>query len=194
VRSKVTQDIDLLARVERLEAINQIRFLAVRYANAMDTRDMDAPANLYVEDAPVGRGIRGREALKKNFADVMGTYFTTSVHFIGNHLIEFDPDDPNRAHGHVYCRAEHEMIDGDYWVVVMLQYEDSYSRVDGNWYFWSRKMRPWYVVDVLDRPTGPDKIRFPMTDVFRSSTKALIPDAWPTWHQFWESRQVGPGA
>ena len=189
----MAQDTDLLARVERLEAINQIRFLAVRYANAMDRRDMDAAASLYVEDVPVGKGVRGREALRKNFCDVMGTRFTTSVHFIGNHLIEFDPDDPNRARGHVYCRAEHEMIETDQWVVVMLQYEDSYSRVDGNWYFWSRKMRPWYVADVLDRPTGPEKIRVHMDDVFRSSTKAPIPDMWPTWHEFWASRQAGPG-
>lgn len=190
----MTEDIDLLARVERLEAIEQIRSLAVRYANAMDTRDIDAAASLYVEDAPVGKGVRGRDALKRNFADVMGTQFTTSVHFIGNHLIEFDTENPNRARGHVYCRAEHEMVDGDNWVIVMLQYEDSYSRVGGKWYFWSRKMRPWYVVDVLDRPTGPEKIRFPMTDVFRSSSKAPIPDAWPTWHQFWASRHTDSGA
>jgi SnoaL-like protein len=185
---------DLLARIERLEAIHEIRSLAVRYANAMDRRDMDAAVSLYVEDAPVSKGVRGREALKQNFNDVMGTYFTTSVHFIGNHLIEFDDSDPSRAGGHVYCRAEHEMIEGDNWVVVMLQYNDRYTRVDGKWYFWSRKMRPWYIVDVLDRPTGPDKIRFPMTDVFQSSTKAPIPEAWPTWHQFWEARDRTSGA
>jgi hypothetical protein len=116
----------------------------------------------------------------------MGTYFTTTVHFVGNHLIELDPENPDRATGHVYCRAEHEQ--GENWVIVMVHYSDKYRRDDGRWYFYSRRMRVWYTVDVLDRPTGPDKVRFHMSDFDVHEPQAEVPAAWPTWHEFWAGR------
>jgi ketosteroid isomerase-like protein len=176
----------LSRRLDRMESIEAIRALPVRYANAMDARDFDAAVALYTEDAPVMPGVRGRAALKESFSTVMGTYFTTTVHFVGNHLVELDPENPDRATGHVYCRAEHEQ--GENWVIVMVHYSDKYRRDDGRWYFYSRRMRVWYTVDVLDRPTGPDKIRFHMSDFAVHEERAEVPEAWPSWREFWEGR------
>jgi ketosteroid isomerase-like protein len=176
----------LARRLDRMESLEAIRALPARYANAMDARDFDAAVALYTEDAPVSPGVRGRAALKEGFGNAMGTYFTTTVHFIGNHLIELDPENPDRATGHVYCRAEHEQ--GDNWVIVMVHYSDKYRRDDGTWYFYSRRMRVWYTVDVLDRPTGPDKVRFVMSDVDLHAPHAELPAAWPSWHEFWAGR------
>ncbi len=176
----------LSRRLDRMESIEAIRALPVRYANAMDARDFDAAVALYTEDAPVMPGVRGRAALKESFSTVMGTYFTTTVHFVGNHLVELDPENPDRATGHVYCRAEHEQ--GENWVIVMVHYSDKYRRDDGRWYFYSRRMRVWYTVDVLDRPTGPDKIRFHMSDFAVHEERAEVPEAWPTWREFWAGR------
>jgi ketosteroid isomerase-like protein len=176
----------LSRRLDRMESIEAIRALPVRYANAMDARDFDAAVALYTEDAPVAPGVRGRAALKESFANVMGTYFTATVHFVGNHLVELDPENPDRATGHVYCRAEHEQ--GENWVIAMVHYSDKYRRDDGNWYFYSRRMRVWYTVDVLDRPTGPDKVRFVMSDVALHAAQAEVPAAWPSWDRFWATR------
>ena len=41
---------ELAAKIERLDAIDQIRQLASKYAIGIDMRDMDAIAGLYVED------------------------------------------------------------------------------------------------------------------------------------------------
>jgi ketosteroid isomerase-like protein len=177
----------LSRRLDRMESIEAIRALPVRYANAMDARDFDAAVALYTEDAPVAPGVRGRAALKESFSNVMGTYFTTTVHFVGNHLVVLDPENPNRASGHVYCRAEHEQ--GESWVIAMVHYSDKYRRDDGTWYFYSRRMRVWYTVDVLDRPTGPDKVRFHMTDFAVHPPQAEVPAAWASWAEFWDGRR-----
>lgn len=118
---------DLAARVDRIESTEQIRQLASKYALALDMRDIDALVNLYVEDVRINKASSGRQALKQVFCEVVRA-FTASVHHIGNHIIEFD--DPDNAHGLVYCRCEHEV--GEKWVPVYLYYLDLYARVAGD--------------------------------------------------------------
>ena len=55
---------DLPARIERLEAIDEIRQLAAKYAVALDMRDLDALVNLFVEDVGVPGKRSGRAALR----------------------------------------------------------------------------------------------------------------------------------
>src|SRR5262245_4027258 len=87
-------------RIGRVEALEGIRQLAHRYALALDTRNMDDLVELFVEDVRVGKDAVGREALKRWFTATMSRY-QTSVHFVGNHVIDFDSAD--RARGVVYC-------------------------------------------------------------------------------------------
>jgi len=166
-------------RLDRMESLAAIRQLGHRYALALDSRDMAALVALFVPDVRVGRGATGREALERWFTEVMQES-RTSVHFIGNHIIDFDHAE--RARGIVYCRDELERPAAGRWEVGMLQYWDTYLRVDGEWCFERRRFHRWYLVDALTRPAhgaGVNDSREPLRT-------AQLPDAFPSWRAFWE--------
>lgn len=167
---------ELDARIDRLESLEQIRQLAVKYALAIDMRDIDALVNLYVETVRVGKDVTGRAALKRVFCETVRN-FTSSVHHTGNHLIEFD--DPDNAHGVVYCRCEHEV--GDKWVPTYLYYLDLYTRIDGIWYIKRRVPSELYGVDMLERPVGPNKLRWPD----HAHAEGNWHKHFPSWAAFW---------
>lgn len=167
---------EILARIDRLESTDEIRQLAAKYALALDIRDIDALVNLYVDDVRITKEVSGRQALKRSFCNVVRE-FTASVHHIGNHVIEFD--DADNAHGLVYCRCEHEV--GDKWVTVYLYYLDLYKRVDGVWYIKRRVPCEIYGVDMLERPVGPHKLRWPGHPVSDGRWHAHF----PSWAEFW---------
>ena len=168
----------LARRVERLEAIDEIRQLAARYALALDSRDVATLVSLFVEDVSTGEGRTGREALAEWFDPILRPYEIT-FHLIGNHVIDFDGDD--HASGVVYCRPEHEV--GDLWVVMPMQYWDRYERRDGRWYFKSRRPVVFYAADVLEHPLRvQDRFHFPGNPMI---TRAELPEKWASWHAFW---------
>lgn len=166
-------------RLDRVESELELRQLAVRYALALDSRDLDSLVALFAPDVRVGRDATGRDALRSWF-DVSMRKVRTTVHVVSNHVIDFD--DTDHAHGVVYCRDEVEYPDTGEWQVGMLQYWDAYRRVDGEWCFDRRRFHRWYQVDALERPRtgagvneGDDPI-----------TTAPLPDAFPTWQAFWD--------
>jgi hypothetical protein len=70
----------------------------------------------------------------------------------------------------------------------MLQYWDTYVRVDGEWCFDRRKFLRWYMVDALERPAhgagvgaGHDSL-----------TTNQLPDAFESWRRFWDEVGVDP--
>ena len=172
-------DTDLARRIHRLESIQQIRRLAWEYGQAVDARDLDRLANLYVEDYTDDTVLRarGREAVKKRLGAIL-RHFTTSMHLVGNQVIEIDDDD--HARGVVYTRAEHEI--GGQWVVMALHYWDTYERRNGRWYFKLRRPLRVYTAELLERPVGPLKDRWPGLP----PAKAPLPDAYPSWGKFWK--------
>ncbi|MGL4565777.1 MAG: nuclear transport factor 2 family protein, partial [Halioglobus sp.] len=93
-------DRELLARIDRLESLDEIRQLPAKYALSLDMRDMDAHVNLFAADIRVSRDKVGRAHLKRWLDDTLRLQFTGTSHHIGNHIIEFD--DPDHAHGVVY--------------------------------------------------------------------------------------------
>ena len=105
----------LAERVERIEAHLAIQQLAIRYAMAVDARDMDAWVGCFRPDVDMGRHGTGREALRR-YIDPMVRRFYRSVHQICGHRIELTTKDT--ATGAVYCRAEHEV--GDEWIVMTI--------------------------------------------------------------------------
>lgn len=50
-------DTELLRRIDRIESYQAIQQLPIRYAIAVDSRDLDAWVNLFVEDVQVDRSI-----------------------------------------------------------------------------------------------------------------------------------------
>ncbi|RYE43212.1 MAG: nuclear transport factor 2 family protein [Hyphomicrobiales bacterium] len=173
----------LLHRLDRVESAEAIRQLVSRYGVLIDSRDLDALVELYVEDFRVARDLHGRAALRATFERMLGAEapFTTTIHFVGNQTIDFDETNPDRASGVVYCRAEHEFP--DLWVVATLQYWDTYERRDGKWYFAQRKLKAFYAADVLERPNGPDRIKRQVSPGGLLST-AEVPESWPSWQRF----------
>jgi len=167
-------------RVDRIESVIALGQLAQRYALALDARDLDALVALFPADVQVGKTGVGREALRAWF-DASMRKVRTTVHVVANHIIDFDS--PDRARGVVYCRDEVEFPDRGEWQIGMLQYWDTYRRVDTAWYFERRRFHRWYQVDALERPRpgagvneGDDPI-----------TTARLPEAFPTWQAFWHA-------
>lgn len=170
-------------RVEKLEAIEQIRQLPHRYALGLDTRNLDDMVELFVEDVRVGRDKVGRQAMKEWFAKTF-TSFGDSIHFVGNHVIDFDS--PDRARGIVTCQDQLEKKPE--WHVGLIQYWDQYERHGGRWYFRFRKLHRWYIDDALRRPShgaGMEADR-------QNMSIHPLPDAWPTWGKFWQERGRSP--
>ncbi len=168
----------LEARVDRMESLAAIRQLACRYSLALDSRNLDDLVALFVPDVRVGRDEEGRDALKRWFDRVMRES-RVSVHFVGNHVVDFH--DADHASGIVYCHDELERPAAGRWEHGRLQYWDSYVRVDGVWLFERRRFHRWYLVDALERPahgagTGAGQDRL---------TTRLVPDVFPSWQAFW---------
>ena len=168
-------DAALAERVERIEAQLAIQQLAIRYAMAVDARDLDAWVGCFRPDVDMGRHGAGRDALRR-YIDPMVRRFYRSVHQICGHRIELAG--PDRATGAVYCRAEHEV--GEEWIVMAICYFDDYARVDGEWFFSRRRERHWYAADVTQRPQS---VRF---TGWAGSGAPALPAAFATWAPFWD--------
>jgi ketosteroid isomerase-like protein len=170
---------DLETRLDRVESELAIRQLPARYALAVDSRDLQALGDLFVEDVDNGRAGVGRDALRTWFADVLAKFYR-SMHFVSGHVIDFS--DADHATGVVYCRAEHE--DGDGWIVMTMCYYDTYERRDGRWYFRRRVLKPWYVADADEHPqAGETFARWPGRE-----HRVRLPHEFSTWSTYWATR------
>lgn len=151
----------LLERLDRIESRSEIQDLAMRYAVALDSRDLDAFAELFVPER--------RDRLRSRL-EVVVAGFGRSVHHQTGHLVELDPIDRDRARGTAYARAEHEV--GERWVVMAVCYFDEYRRLDGRWYFDRRREHHWYAADVTERPQAVDFSSWPLVG------PATMPGGW----------------
>lgn len=167
---------DLAARIDRIEAQLAIQQLPIRYALAIDGRDIDTWVSLFVSDVDCGKAGRGREALRAVIEPAVRTFYR-SIHQVCGHAVDFV--DADHATGRVYCRAEHEDCGG--WYVMAICYFDDYERRDGDWLFTRRRERHWYAADLLERPTAPF-LGWPGHE--RSVPR--LPAAFPTWSRFWQ--------
>jgi hypothetical protein len=170
-------------RLGRLEALDQIRQLASRYALAVDTRNLDDLAALFVEDVRVGKDSYGRPAIREWYARSLERFGTT-IHFVGNHVIDFVSAEA--ATGVVTCHDELEMR-GE-WHVGKIQYLDEYARREGRWYFKRRRLQRWYLVDALSRPSHGGGVNLDKSGL----QTGLLPDLWPSWERFWAERGKSP--
>jgi len=167
---------DLADRLRRLEDLAAIQQLPIRYALAVDGRDLDAWTGLFVPDVDCGRHGRGRPALRHVIAPQLRSFYR-SVHLICGH--EVDLIDHATARGRVYCRAEHE--DGDQWVVMAICYFDDYAKVDGAWLFRQRVERHWYAADQREAPMQVGRQPWP-PGIGRAPA---LPAAFASWAPFW---------
>lgn len=166
----------LARRLDRIESYQAIQQLPMRYAMAVDGRDMEGWVKLFVPNVRVTKETSGREALLAQIVPMVRT-FQRSVHQICGHRIELDDSDDDHATGAVYCRAEHEV--DERWIVMAICYFDDYRRVDGEWLFMRRHERHWYAADINEHPQA---VGF---DSWHNGSPPALPDAFPTWERFW---------
>jgi len=142
---------DLETRIRRLEDLEAIRGLAVRYGYAVDERDIDAIGALFSTDGELrttreskGRGRAAIAAYYRNGYKVLGP----TNHFTHGHIIDFDPDDPGKAAGVVFSHAE--VVRDGVPMVTAMRYHDTYVREAGGWRFRERIQSYMYFVDVRE--------------------------------------------
>jgi hypothetical protein len=173
-----------LAAVEARQLIGQ---LPVRYALAVDQRDLDTWVSTFVPDLNMGRHGTGREVLREWIAPQVAGFYR-SVHLICGHRIDLGPAGPDgeleTATGQVYCRAEHEV--GDKWIVMAIRYDDTYRKVGDEWLFERRKERHWYKADVAEQP---QLVNF---DSWQNQNNAPpeLPQHESSWAGFWRAFDV----
>lgn len=169
----------LAARIDRIESVQAIQQLPVRYALAVDGRDVGAWVALFIEDVHCGRQGRGRDVLRAIISRELRRFYR-SVHQICGHRVDFT--DPDHATGAVYCRAEHEAAGK--WIVMAIVYFDEYERRDGCWYFVRRREKHWYSADWQERPAAPFN-GWPGHDLPPS-----LPGDFAGWVDFWAGAEV----
>ncbi len=173
-------------QVDRLIASEEIRQLASRYAVYLDARDIDALVGLYVPDVRISSKLSGHDALRSLFDQSLRTVGLTFL-FVGNHVIDFDDNDPDRATGIVYCRGEIQDggPDSDRWITQAIQYHDTYQRVDGRWLFGAnRKHLLVYGTENGTSPLGLPPANWPENQTGIGS----VPYELQTWKHFWEQQ------
>jgi hypothetical protein len=168
--------------IEELIARDSIRELALRYALAVDAKDIDAVAALFVADVDSGRYGPGHEGVRR-FYDQSLRKFHCSMHLVANHVIDFDNDD--HAHGIVYCRAHHHVLEPEHWFDEALAYWDTYERVDRRWLFRRRQVRSWY-----RQEHGSERV---VSQSTASGPKrgTQMPEAFETFEAFWSRPPLG---
>jgi hypothetical protein len=125
-----------------------IRELFDAYAHCADRRDAEGQKALFTDDtrfAVYMEGadseptyvLQGREALTPVFADL--NRYEVTTHFNGQSTVTLDGD---RATGESYTIAHHVFTeDGVRKIMVAsLRYLDTFSKLDGSWYFAEREL------------------------------------------------------
>jgi hypothetical protein len=166
---------DIAQRIQRIEDTLAIQQLPIRYAMAVDSRDLDGWTELFVPDVQVGRHLSGRTALREVIAPRLREFYR-SIHQIVGHRIELG--DADHATGSVYCRAEHEV--GSRWVVMAIRYDDEYRKVGGQWLFTRRREKHWYAADLVERPQ-----EVAMNSWNPPAVTPQLPHESPSWAMFW---------
>ena len=170
---------ELLERVDRLESLDQIRQLPAKYALSVDMRELDALANLFVDDVYVSKTESGRQAIKEWYYKALSHGTLASAHGIHGHVIDFESRD--LATGLVYSRNDLETK--DVWMDEMMAYLDRYERRDGVWYFQRRAPLFWYQCDHLNPPLGGGEAKIRWQGM--EWQEGAFHSAFPSWTDFW---------
>ena len=176
--------------IEELLARDQIRQLAERYALAVDGKDLDGVAVLFVEDVTNGRYGPGREGVKR-FYDHVLREFHCSMHLVANHVIDFDDDD--HAHGVVYCRAHHHVLGPEHWFDQAIAYWDTYERAGDEWLFRRRQLKSWYRQEIGHPHHGTERVELG-GETYGPQRGTQMPHAFATFDAFWSQAAAAPPA
>jgi hypothetical protein len=133
--------------------------LAHRYAVALDLKDLDTLARLFVPG--IQDAVRAQLEASISRLGVTVLSVTTQV-------VDMDPSDPDRATGTVYCTAEIEHPDHG-WIRQSIVYLDRYERHDGQWFFRARDHQLVYGLGLDERPLVQDPANWPESPIGRGT-------------------------
>ena len=151
---------DLLARVQRLEDIVAIQALRARYHRLINDCEFDKVADLFTEDGVSDTGYMGlrvcrsREDIRDSMGS-LGSRVSQIKQFIHSHVVE--EIDGDVAKGWAILEARYGTAQGESYLVAG-RYEDVYQRVDGEWLFKSQEARFYFSVPHAGEGwAGPDR-------------------------------------
>jgi hypothetical protein len=132
---------DLEAMVRELRDRDEIARLIRTYARGVDRRDWDLVRSCFSDDAEA-QGSRSTGPIGPYLAQLIPgvEFYPTTMHFMGNQLVEVDGD---TGHVETYAVADHPEN-----LVVGVRYNDTVQRRDGAWRITKRQVAP-------DWRTGP---------------------------------------
>lgn len=171
---------DVDRRVAKLLSLNEIRELPYKYAAAVESRDVDAMAELFSPSACFGSYGDGPAGLRRLMVDSMtGSLF--AVILVANHLVEFDDDVRARGQVWAHCYAQ-ERADG--FLDQLIKYEDTYEQVAGRWLFVQRRHRLWYGAAHARSPLEQNAADWPRSQIGVGD----LPLADPEFAAWWRTR------
>lgn len=121
------------AALARVVARQEIADVVARYARGIDRLDLDLVRSCYHPGARDDHGtFKGTVEDFVEWLPGQLARFESTMHFLGNHLVEFDAD-PDVAHVETYCVAYHRLTErlGD--SIAGVRYLDRFERRDGAW-------------------------------------------------------------
>jgi hypothetical protein len=121
--------------LDDLVAQQEIRDVLIRYTRGIDRRDRELVRSCYHPDARDDHGpFKGTVEEFLDWVEDALSYFTSTMHFIGNQLVEVHGD---LADAESYCVAYHRRAaTGDepgHDLVMGLRYVDRLERREGEW-------------------------------------------------------------
>jgi SnoaL-like domain len=121
--------------LDDLVAREQIREVLARYTRGIDRRDRELVLSCYHSGAHDDHGaFRGTAEEFVDWVEDVLSYFSSTMHFLGQQLIEVDGD---AAHAETYCVAYHRRaaVDGEPAsdLVLGLRYCDRLERRHAEW-------------------------------------------------------------
>lgn len=145
----------LQRRTRRLEDRAELQELVVRYGIALDAHDLEALGGMYALDGSLElksgwvKG-RGRAQVVEYYRQRL-VALPRANHFCHGQVIDFDPEDDDRARGFVMSHVE-LWSEGEPKLAA-LRYEDEYVRVpDEGWRFQRRVEAFLYFLPLADYP------------------------------------------
>jgi len=108
---------------------DEIVELTVAYCWALDTRQYDDLAGVFLADATaeLGRSLHGIEAIKGRVAEALDP-LDASQHMVATHQVKINGD---RATGRTYLQAQH--VKGGALFMVGGRYDDRFVRTPDGW-------------------------------------------------------------
>ncbi|BBX18057.1 hypothetical protein CRI77_15055 [Mycolicibacterium duvalii] len=166
-------------RIAALLARDEIRSLPVRYAAAVEARDVDAMAELFSPHARFGKHGEGPDGLRRSMADSLtGSLF--AVILVANHLIDLQDESHGTGQVWAHCYAQTR---ADGFLEQLIRYEDRYEKLGGRWLFAHRRHRLWYGTAHERSPLAQPVANWPRSQVGVGD----IPLADPEFAAWWRS-------